>query len=237
MDVELLSTGGSAAALRAANLPVVDVAEHTGFPEILGGRVKSLHPSIHAGILAVRGNESHQADMEAHGIGMIDMVVGNLYPFERAVASGCDFSTAIENIDIGGPTMLRAAAKNCAYVSVLTNPSQYEAVMAEMGANHGSLSTDLRRSLAAAAFKHSAEYESAIADYFSQGESHGSRYTTVLKLKYGNNPHQSPAALCRLSEDAEMPFKVLSGTPGYINLLDAVNALSLIHISEPTRPY
>jgi len=227
--VQILSTGGTAEALRAENVAVTDVAEHTGFPEILGGRVKSLHPAIHGGILAVRGNEAHSQDLSEHAIGQIDMVVANLYPFEQAVSSGCDFETAIENIDIGGPTMMRAAAKNCSSVAVLTNPSQYAKVIEEMKANDGSTTQATRRGLAAAAFSQSAAYESAIADYLSDGDSSSTRFTTVLPLKYGNNPHQQPAALCSLNGDKEMPFKVVQGSPGYINLLDAVNAWQLVN--------
>ncbi len=215
---------------------MTEVADYTGAPEILGGRVKSLHPKIHGGILAVRGNEQHELDMEAEGVKPIDMVVGNLYPFEETVKSGADFDTAIENIDIGGPTMLRAAAKNNAAVAVLTEPQQYKQVMEEMTFNSGSTTRRLRKALAMAAFSHSSKYEQAISNYFASAdgdvdeleeEVHVSEYKNVMPLKYGCNPHQSPAAMCAMG-DQPLPFEVLNGTPGYINLLDAINAWQLV---------
>lgn len=162
--VELVSTGGTAARLRAAGLDVRDVSEVTGFPEILNGRVKSLHPAVHGALLAVRGNEEHDRQLAEHGVGPIDLVVCNLYPFERAVAGGGDFDTCVENIDIGGPSMIRSAAKNCRAVAVVTSPAQYDRVAAELAAD-GCTSFALRRELAAAAFAATTAYDAAIAEW------------------------------------------------------------------------
>ena len=163
----LLSSGGTAAALAAAGLPVTRVAEHTGAPEILGGRVKTLHPRIHGGILARRDDASHRADLSAQAIDPIDVVVVNLYPFRRTVADpAVAFDTAIENIDIGGPAMVRAAAKNHADVAVLTDPSQYPAFLEALDA--GGVNRELRRQLALQAFQHTAAYDAAIAAWLSQ---------------------------------------------------------------------
>ena len=147
--IEILSTGGSARTLRENGLSVVDVAEYTGFPEIMGGRIKTLHPKIHGGILALRGAPEHRAAMDAHGIAPIDLVVVNLYPFEAAVGDGADFAECIENIDIGGPTMIRAAAKNHAFVTVVVDPADYGSLITDMAENGGATSAKLRRRLAA----------------------------------------------------------------------------------------
>lgn len=163
-----MSTGGTAKALIAAGVAVTEVGEYTKFPEILNGRVKTLHPLIHGGLLAVRGNEAHAKEMEAHGIKFIDIVVCNLYPFASAVASGGDFGKCIENIDIGGPCMIRAAAKNCSAIGVLTNPSQYAAVIEELETNKGQLSYKLRCKLAADAFTATATYDSQISQWFQK---------------------------------------------------------------------
>lgn len=232
LGVEILSTGGSAAELKKAGVNVKEVGEHTGSPEMLNGRVKTLHPKIHGGILAVRGNATHEQDMKNHNIDPIDMVIINLYPFESTVAKGSDFDTCIENIDIGGPAMLRASAKNHQSVVVVTNPNQYESLMNEMQTNSGATTIELRRRFAAAAFALSAHYDGAIAAYFSQSlateaPSQTRSYTPVLELKYGNNPHQKPASICSVG-GKELPFKVLNGTPGYINFLDAANAWQLV---------
>ena len=163
---QLISSGGTASALAAAGLPVTKVAQHTGAPEILGGRVKTLHPRIHGGILARRDDASHQADLEAQGIDPIDVVVVNLYPFRQTVADpGVAFDTAIENIDIGGPAMVRASAKNHADVAVLTDPAQYPDFLAALDA--GAVDGALRRRLALAAFQHTADYDAAIAAWLA----------------------------------------------------------------------
>ncbi len=168
MGVEILSTGGTARLLKGKGLPVKDVSEHTGFPEMLDGRVKTLHPLIHGGILFMRSNEEHVRQVRESGIAPIDMVVCNLYPFERTVAKpDVTLAEAIENIDIGGPSMVRAAAKNHADVAVVVSPSQYERVLAEMRANDGALGPQTRFELAVAAFRHTARYDAAISEYLS----------------------------------------------------------------------
>ena len=165
--VELLSTGGTARALRDAGLDVTDVADVTGFPEILGGRVKSLHPAIHGGILARRTDAEDAAELRAHGIAEIDLVVVNLYPFREATAGGASDALAAENVDIGGPGMLRAAAKNFAFVAAVVRPADYAAVADELDAHDGTLALATRRRLAADAFRHTADYDDAIAAFFA----------------------------------------------------------------------
>lgn len=198
--VEILSTGGSAKALAEAGVPVVEVADHTGFPEIMGGRVKTLHPTIHGGILARRDAPDHVAAMQEHGIGGIDMVVSNLYPFEATLASGADYDTCVENIDIGGPAMVRASAKNHDFVTIVTDPADYGAVEAEMTANQGAVGAALRRRLAMTAFSHTAAYDAMIAGWLArqQGERFPGRLILAGRktqdLRYGENPHQAAAA-------------------------------------------
>lgn len=230
--VELLSTGGTAKALRDAQLPVTDVSAYTGSPEIMDGRVKTLHPKIHGGLLGVRGNAQHEADMAANGIQPIDLVVLNLYAFEAAVASGGDFDTCIENIDIGGPSMLRSSAKNHKAVVICTSPAQYPELLAELQANALQTSIEFRRRCAAAAFSLAASYDSAISSWLNgQLGQQAPTVTRVYKhefpLKYGCNPHQKPAAILSLASQ-KLPFHVRNGTPGYINLLDAANAYQLV---------
>ena len=165
--VELVSTGGSAGALREAGLAVRDVAEVTGFPEMMDGRVKTLHPMIHGGLLAVRDEPAHAEAMAAHGIGAIDLVVVNLYPFEATVARGAGREEVIENIDIGGPSMVRSAAKNHAYVAIVTDPGDYAELLAELEMKDGATGLDLRRRLAAKAFAATAGYDAMIASWFA----------------------------------------------------------------------
>jgi phosphoribosylaminoimidazolecarboxamide formyltransferase/IMP cyclohydrolase len=197
--VELLSTGGSAKTLRDAGLAVTEVSAHTGFPEIMDGRVKTLHPKIHGGLLARRDNEAHRAAMTAHGIVPIDLLVSNLYPFAATLASGADFATCIENIDIGGPAMVRSAAKNHDFVAVVTDPADYGAVAAEMAAHDGATTLALRRRLAATAFAHTAAYDAAIAGWMAreQGEPFPAHLVLAGRcqqvLRYGENPHQAAA--------------------------------------------
>ncbi|MBT7581661.1 MAG: bifunctional phosphoribosylaminoimidazolecarboxamide formyltransferase/IMP cyclohydrolase, partial [Kordiimonadaceae bacterium] len=150
--VELLSTGGSAKALADAGVSVKEVAEHTGFPEMMDGRVKTLHPKIHGGLLALRDNDDHVGSMNDHDIGAIDLLVVNLYPFEETVEKGADFATCIENIDIGGPAMIRSASKNHAFVTVVVEADDYADVMTSIEENNGATSADLRKNLAAKAF-------------------------------------------------------------------------------------
>ncbi|MFL2770687.1 MAG: bifunctional phosphoribosylaminoimidazolecarboxamide formyltransferase/IMP cyclohydrolase [Rhodospirillaceae bacterium] len=194
--VELISTGGTAKAIGDADLPVCEVSDLTEFPEMLDGRVKTLHPKVHGGLLGVRGNALHEATMEEHGILPIDMVVVNLYPFETTAASGADFDTCIENIDIGGPAMIRSAAKNHAGVVVVVDIQDYSKVQADMDANDGSVSSDLRAVLAARAYARTAAYDSAISTWFS--DHLGNAFPRSLSvvgtkkqdLRYGENPHQ-----------------------------------------------
>ena len=172
MGVVIISTGGTARALSEAGIEVVPIEQVTGFPEMMDGRIKTLHPKVHGGILAIKDNEKHLQDMKAHGIESIDMVCVNLYPFEKTVAKpGCTLAEAIENIDIGGPTMIRSSAKNNAFVAVVTDPSQYKRIIEEMKANEGGLSAQTRAKLALAAFRRTAEYDRAISDYLAKDPS------------------------------------------------------------------
>ncbi|WP_337996553.1 bifunctional phosphoribosylaminoimidazolecarboxamide formyltransferase/IMP cyclohydrolase [Oleispirillum naphthae] len=197
--VVLLSTGGSAAAIRDAGIPVTEVADHTGFPEMLDGRVKTLHPKIHGGILGIRGNAAHEAAMADHGIPPIDLVVVNLYPFEATVAKGADFETCVENIDIGGPSMIRAAAKNHAAVTVIVDPADYTPLLAEIAANGGATAAAFRRAMAGKAFARTGAYDAAISTWFSrqEGKTFPERLfltgTLAQELRYGENPHQQAA--------------------------------------------
>src|SRR5258707_2726309 len=197
--IEILSTGGSAKALRDAGLKVVEVSDHTGFPEIMDGRVKTLQPSIHGGILARRTDPGHKKAMSDHKIAPIDLVVVNLYPFEATVARGADFPTCVENIDIGGPALIRASAKNHDFVTVVVDPKDYKSVLDELAANKGATTLKLRRSLAAKAYARTASYDSAIANWFAkqEGDTFPERLTIsaerVQTLRYGENPHQQAA--------------------------------------------
>jgi phosphoribosylaminoimidazolecarboxamide formyltransferase/IMP cyclohydrolase len=239
--VELVATGGTKAALAAAGLPVRDVSDLTGFPEVLGGRVKTLHPAVFAGILARRDDPSHLATLAAHGLPEIDLVVCNLYPFEQTVAKpGVTEAEAIENIDIGGPSLLRAAAKNFAAVAVVASQVEYPMVLDLMGLNGGGLPDDVRRHLAVRAFSRVREYDAAIVDHFAveptdrtPGEwkpvlrVHGNLAQT---LRYGENPHQRAAFYTDPGVDRpcvataeQLHGKELS----YNNLLDLDAALNL----------
>src|SRR4051812_23345020 len=197
--VELISTGGTRKALADAGLSVRDVADVTGFPEMMDGRVKTLHPLVHGGLLAIRDNAEHRSAMAAHGIAPIDLLVVNLYPFEAAVAKGADFDTCIENIDIGGPAMIRAAAKNHADVAVIVEPAEYGLLLEAMRTNNGATTLDLRRKLAAKAYARTATYDAAISNWFAQQladpapdyRAVGGRLAEALR--YGENPHQSAA--------------------------------------------
>ncbi|MEL6279235.1 MAG: bifunctional phosphoribosylaminoimidazolecarboxamide formyltransferase/IMP cyclohydrolase [Pseudomonadota bacterium] len=197
--VELVSTGGTARALREAGLTVRDVSELTGFPEMMDGRVKTLHPMVHGGLLALRDNPDHAAAMAEHDVPAIDLLAVNLYPFEATVASGADEPTCIENIDIGGPAMIRAAAKNHGHVAVVTDPFDYSTVLAEMDANDGATSLLTRRGLAQKAYAMTAAYDVAVSNWFAQrlGQNYPERLLTAaeksVELRYGENPHQSAA--------------------------------------------
>jgi len=197
--VELLSTGGTAKALRDVGLAVRDVAEVTGFPEMMDGRVKTLHPMVHGGLLALRDHPDHRAAMQTHGIGAIDLLVVNLYPFEETVAKGADWEDCIENIDIGGPAMIRAAAKNHAHVAVVVDVQDYDAVLAQMDANNGGTTPDFRRTLAQRAYARTAAYDAAVSTWMASaiGEPAPRRRafagTLAQTLRYGENPHQAAA--------------------------------------------
>ncbi len=202
--VEILSTGGTAQLLKLNGIVVTEVAQHTGFPEMMEGRVKTLHPRIHGGILARRDRPDHVQAMEQHGIAPIDMVVVNLYPFEQAIAKpGCSMEDAIENIDIGGPAMVRAAAKNHAFVTVVTDPADYASLMQKMKASGGKLPFAERYALAAKAFSHTAEYDGMISNWLTSRDPDGvarafpdrlnQQWRLSQALRYGENPHQSAA--------------------------------------------
>ena len=195
--VTLLSTGGTYKALAAEGLAVTDVSEITGFPEIMDGRVKTLHPLVHGGLLAIRDDAEHQAAMAAHGITAIDLVVINLYPFESVRAAGGDYPTTVENIDIGCPAMIRASAKNHAYVTVLTDPADYPAVIESLRADDGQTAYAFRQTLAAKAFARTAAYDAAISNWFAEAlDIEMPRHRVIggvlkEKMRYGENPHQS----------------------------------------------
>ena len=207
LGVKLISTGGTAKLLAENNLPVVEVSSLTNFPEMLDGRVKTLHPMVHGGLLAIRANHQHMEALKEHGIGTIDMLVINLYPFEKTISQeNCSFEEAIENIDIGGPAMLRAAAKNHQDVTVLISPDDYSSVLNEMATNQCKVSFETNLRLAKKVFAHTAQYDGAIANYLTslnEDLSHNNRSTfpstfnmsfeRVQELRYGENPHQSAA--------------------------------------------
>jgi phosphoribosylaminoimidazolecarboxamide formyltransferase/IMP cyclohydrolase len=245
--VEILSTGGTAKYLRGTGIPVVEVSDYTGFPEILDGRVKTLHPKIHGGLLAIRSLASHQAQMQTHGIQPIDMVVVNLYPFREAAAKETStFPEVVEQIDIGGPSMIRSAAKNSDSVAVVTDPGDYEWIVQELQANNCSLGTATRFILAQKAFAHTASYDGAIAAYFSERvwspkgpakTEQGLHRLEILSLekvkdlRYGENPHQRAALYGRISYPrvGVAGADVLHGKElSYNNLLDSDAAWNLV---------
>ena len=206
-NVALVASGGTRTALLSAGLPVMEVAEYTGQPEILGGRVKTLHPKIHGGILARRNLPGDLETLIAAGIDLIDLVVVNLYPFEQTIANPAStFEDALDNIDIGGPSLIRGAAKNHAHVAVVTSPTQYELLLKELEL-HGGTTADFRRALALAAFSQTARYDAAIAAYLEQTAAAGrgvtfppvlfGRFLRERTLRYGENPHQQAAYLRR----------------------------------------
>jgi phosphoribosylaminoimidazolecarboxamide formyltransferase/IMP cyclohydrolase len=199
LGIELLSTGGTAKALEDAGLPVTEVSSVTDFPEIMDGRVKTLHPMIHGGLLGVLTDKTHVAAMKTHGINPIGILVANLYPFEATVARGASWADMIENIDVGGPAMIRAAAKNHDFVTVIVDPADYGAVISELDAGGGQTTLETRRSLAAKAFSRTASYDAAISHWFNSqsGEPFGAFFATggakLQALRYGENPHQAAA--------------------------------------------
>ena len=241
--VEIVSTGGTAKLLRNAGIAVTDVAEITGMPEMMDGRVKTLHPKIHGGLLAVRGNKAHEKALSDHAIPAIDLLAVNLYPFAETVAAGADFETCIENIDIGGPALIRAAAKNHDSVTVVVDPADYASVLAEMDANGGATTQALRKSLAGRAFARTAAYDAAISAWFAGKLGERTPKTRAIAgtlaeaLRYGENPHQW-AAFYRTSERrfgvataAQVQGKELS----YNNLNDTDAAYELAAEFDPKR--
>jgi len=193
--IALVSTGGTRAALAAAGLPVMDISELTGFPEMMDGRVKTLHPKVHGGLLAMRGNPEHEASLLAHAIQPIDLVVVNLYPFRETVARGADYDTTIENIDIGGPAMIRSGAKNHDAVCVVVDPRDYDALLAELDSHNGETRFIFRKALAAKAYGHTAAYDRAVSTWFAGATADGPQLAPEnaegIELRYGENPHQS----------------------------------------------
>jgi phosphoribosylaminoimidazolecarboxamide formyltransferase/IMP cyclohydrolase len=239
--IELVSTGGTAKALRDAGLEVRDISDLTGFPEMMDGRVKTLHPKVHGGLLALRDNAKHVAAMEAHDIGPIDLVVVNLYPFEATVAKGAGREEIIENIDIGGPSMVRSAAKNHGFVTILTDPADYLTLVEEMNANDGATTQAFRTRMAGKAYARTAAYDSAIASWFAFSPAASDAPTLFPEtlpmafkradtLRYGENPHQAAAiyvpqvaGTAGVPQATQLQGKELS----YNNLNDADAALEL----------
>jgi phosphoribosylaminoimidazolecarboxamide formyltransferase/IMP cyclohydrolase len=244
--IEIVSTGGTAAKLRENGTAVRDISELTGFPEMMDGRVKTLHPKVHGGLLGVRDNPEHSAAMAEHGIAPIDLVVVNLYPFLNTVMSGADRDTIIENIDIGGPAMIRSAAKNHAHVAIVTDPADYAALLTELDVNGGSTSLELRKKFAAKAYALTAAYDSIISQWFAfadLGERWPETWVFASKLKmplrYGENPHQEAALyepvgphVRGIAQAEQVQGKELS----YNNLNDANAALELVSEFRDGRP-
>ena len=241
--IELVSTGGTAKALAAAGLKVIDVSELTGFPEMMDGRVKTLHPKVHGGLLAIRDNKEHTAAMQAHAIRPIDLLVVNLYPFEATIAKNAPFDECIENIDIGGPAMIRAAAKNHADVAVVVEPEDYASVLAELTKHGGATTLALRKKLAAKAFARTAAYDAAISNWFAQHladpapayRAFGGKLAETLR--YGENPHQSAA----FYRSPEVRFGVATARQvqgkqlSYNNLNDTDAAYECVAEFDPAR--
>ena len=232
--VELVSTGGTSQALRDAGLDVRDVADLTGFPEMMDGRVKTLHPAVHGGLLALRDDTAHVAAMEAHGIGAIDLLVVNLYPFEATVAAGADYATCVENIDIGGPAMIRAAAKNHGFVNVVVDVEDYQALLDELGDNGGSTRLAFRQTLAQRAYARTAAYDAAVSTWMAgaTGQAHPRRRavagTLVQTMRYGENPHQAAAFYTDGSGGLAAAEQVQGKELSYNNINDTDAALELV---------
>ncbi|AXV16867.1 bifunctional phosphoribosylaminoimidazolecarboxamide formyltransferase/inosine monophosphate cyclohydrolase [Neorhizobium sp. SOG26] len=234
--VKLLSTGGTHKAIAAAGLAVTDVSEVTGFPEIMDGRVKTLHPNVHGGLLSIRDDAEHVAAMKEHGIEGIDLAVINLYPFEEVRAAGGDYPTTVENIDIGGPAMIRASAKNHAYVTIVTDPSDYPSLIEALRSNDGQTAYAFRQKLAAKAYARTAAYDTAISNWFAEAlDIEIPRYRTIggiLKeeMRYGENPHQSAGfyvtgenrpgvATARLLQGKQLSYNNINDTDGAFELI------------------
>jgi phosphoribosylaminoimidazolecarboxamide formyltransferase/IMP cyclohydrolase len=250
--VEILSTGGSAEALRQAGIAVIEVSEHTGFPEIMDGRVKTLHPKIHGGLLAVRGDPEHQRAMAEHAIAPIDLLVVNLYPFEATAAAGASYDACVDNIDIGGPALIRAAAKNHAFVTVAVDPDDYPRILDEMAANAGATTAALRTQLAAKAYARTGAYDAAIAGWFAGVLDDPFPKRLVLAgvrrqlLRYGENPHQQAAfyasaearpgiATARQIQGKELSFNNLGDADAALELVGEfpVPAIAIVKHANP----
>jgi len=243
LGVELVSTGGTHKLIAGTGAAVRDISDLTGFPEMMDGRVKTLHPKVHGGLLAVRDNPTHKAAMEAHGIGPIDLVVVNLYPFEATIAKSASYDETIENIDIGGPAMIRSAAKNHAYVAVVVDPNDYEPVLEAMRLE-GGVPYEMRQRLAAKAYARTAAYDSVISNWFAQTLNYndipyrtfGGKLAEVMR--YGENPHQWAAFYTNgdkrpgVSTATQVQGKSLS----YNNLNDTDAAFELISEFDPAVP-
>lgn len=249
--IEILSTGGTAVALKNNGIPVVEVGDFTGFPEILDGRIKTLHPKIHGGLLFIRGNKEHEKTSESHHIKPIDLLINNLYPFEATLSKGGNFNECIENIDIGGPAMIRAAAKNHAGVLVIVDPLDYAALEQEIVKNNGATSSAFRQSMAAKAFAKTAAYDGAISNWLtSDPEPSGKpskKYPDIftlqiqkeIDLRYGENPHQSAAFYkdkLKSTGTVASAKKVCGKELSYNNIADADAALECVKEFELTRP-
>lgn len=235
---EIISTGGTERLLREARLNVTPVEEYTGFPEMLDGRVKTLHPLVHAGILAVRDDDAHMEELVTQKIGLIDMVVVNLYPFQKTVESGAPFDEVIEQIDVGGPTMMRAAAKNHRFVAVVPCPEWYPRILAEMRAKKGEISPETRKELALDVFSQTCLYDGFIARYLSEGKRMILPMVKIEDLRYGENPHQKGSLWRNPLENQESAIasaRVLHGKAmSFLNYYDADAALNLIReFDEP----
>ena len=244
--VELVSTGGTAAKLRENGAAPRDISDLTGFPEMMDGRVKTLHPKVHGGLLAVRDNEEHRAAMEEHGIGAIDLVVVNLYPFEATLARGAERDEIIENIDIGGPSMVRSAAKNHAFLTVVTDPADYDELVAELDANDGATSLPFRKRMAAKAYALTAAYDSMISQWFAYSDQaerfpRSWSFSAALKtpLRYGENPHQQAALYIPAgpySSGVAQAEQVQGKELSYNNLNDANAAFELLSEFRDSAP-
>ena len=242
-NVEIISTGGTAKMIRDAGLPVMEVSEYTGFPEMLDGRVKTLHPKIHGGLLAVRDNPEHMKTVAEHGIGLIDMVVVNLYPFEKTIQKkNVSLEEAVENIDIGGPSMLRSAAKNYKSVAVICNPARYKEVLTELVANSGILPDRILMTLAMEVFERTSRYDQAIAGYLANRFRSGVfsampmdlnlSFTKMQELRYGENPHQAGAFYREVNGEAVglAKIKQLHGKElSFNNILDLYAAVNIAY--------
>lgn len=238
-NIEVLSTGGTAKSLREFGLDVQDVSGYTEFPEIMGGRVKTLHPKIHGSLLGIRDNQDHVKEMEKHNIGNIDLVAVNLYPFEKTVANKeASFGEIIENIDIGGPSMLRSASKNHAFLTVITSPDDYDLLFKNMKENNGSTSYEFRKEMAAKAFSLTASYDTAISNWFAseKKEDFPEKLSITASgkklLRYGENSHQKAAFYSLDSKDTCFPEKLHGKELSYNNINDVDVALKILHEFE-----